>query len=776
MFRLNLTKARIVFIIFFTALVIPTIILGWQAYQQFRWKAFHQFQREAQLLTGKISQSLLGAIKKEEQRSDIDYGFLVLAGDPKAGFVQRSELSKFPVESQLPGVIGYFQVDENGRFSTPLLPDDLNNAYRYGISETEKLQRLQLANQLHQILSQNQLVNTNANVVSELNASEPNRHLSTQSTMGLSDSRQAAPMPSRAAESMESTLPQYEPAAGKQEAEQIEMSLEESATEADLVHFTPQAGIKYDKLLPSSSRSLDAKKAEQKVIHTPEGLSNFDQLQSELLQTQLAEDIGQPVKKESFSKKIQAKKEALKLQKAELAVRESAQSIEITGSRVEKNYQLQPRQKESRLQSSSLQQTDNQTSYQQHDIHQDSLEELQVNLFESKLEPYRFSLLSGRHFVLYRQVWRNNKRLVQGMLLSVDDFLAGTIRQHFTLSLLAEVSSLNIIYGKQLIQTYQGKEITNYSKRLTTKSLNSNEPLQGEVLYLSALNEPFNRLTMVFNVTRMPVGTGAGFIVAIILILLFVITLGTYWLYHLALKQIALIQQQQNFVSSVSHELKTPLTSIRMCGEILQQGWASDEKKKTYYEYIFNESERLSRLIDNVLTLSKTQKQSSLLETSPVEVRELIDLILSKTHSQIEANAFELSVDVDEKVKQYSVMVDKDRFLQVIINLIDNAIKYSAKSELKRIDMQCNLDADEQLVFSIRDYGPGIAKQHLNKVFQLFYRATDELTRESQGTGIGLALVKELTEKMSIKVKVKNREPGVCFSLIFNQVVKSNQN
>ena len=103
------------------------------------------------------------------------------------------------------------------------------------------------------------------------------------------------------------------------------------------------------------------------------------------------------------------------------------------------------------------------------------------------------------------------------------------------------------------------------------------------------------------------VGVNLALVVALVVALLLTLVLcgGFYLLYRLGLGQIQLARQQQDFVSAVSHELKTPLTSIRMYGEILREGWASEEKKKRYYDYIHDESERLSRLISNVLQLAR---------------------------------------------------------------------------------------------------------------------------------------------------------------------------
>jgi signal transduction histidine kinase len=107
-----------------------------------------------------------------------------------------------------------------------------------------------------------------------------------------------------------------------------------------------------------------------------------------------------------------------------------------------------------------------------------------------------------------------------------------------------------------------------------------------------------------------------------------------------------------------------------------------------------------------------------------------------------------------------------DAFTQIIINLVDNAIKFSRKSDRKVVELGCTRLAGKSVRFSVRDYGPGIAPNQMKKIFQLFYRAENELTRETVGTGIGLALVRQLASRMKGRVDVTNRSPGAEFGII----------
>ena len=111
--------------------------------------------------------------------------------------------------------------------------------------------------------------------------------------------------------------------------------------------------------------------------------------------------------------------------------------------------------------------------------------------------------------------------------------------------------------------------------------------------------------------------------------------------------------------------------------------------------------------------------------------------------------------------------MDADCFTQIVINLVDNAIKFSRDADTKRIEILASPTANDQILFSVRDFGPGIPKNQLKNIFRMFYRTESELTRETVGTGIGLAIVHQLTLAMDGNVDVINCEPGAEFRLTF---------
>jgi signal transduction histidine kinase len=316
-----------------------------------------------------------------------------------------------------------------------------------------------------------------------------------------------------------------------------------------------------------------------------------------------------------------------------------------------------------------------------------------------------------------------------------------------------------------LIVAYQGNVFSAFSGRQARGSRFSTQEFSGSLLHRTRLSDPLGDLELIYSINHLPSGPGATVVTWVATILMLILCGGLFLMYRLGAKQIELTRQQQDFVSAVSHELKTPLTSIRMYGELLREGWASEEKKRSYYDYISDESERLSRLINNVLQLARLTRNRIQAEIEPVSVAALMDNIRSKVSSQVERAGFDLNLDYADDIGSICVKVDVDHFVQIVINLVDNALKFAAQAEQRDIDIRCLLRQDKQMMFSIRDYGPGVPKDQMKKIFQLFYRSESELTRETVGTGIGLALVHQLAQKMSGQVDVVNRDPGAEFQL-----------
>jgi signal transduction histidine kinase len=717
--QLTIRQLRLILVIFFLALLIPTSFLVYQTYDQIKWEAYHQQRQLAEELANRIDSQFINLIIREEERTFADYSFLNVAGDPSANFLQRSPLSQ--LKSELAGIIGYFQIDNEGRFSTPLLPATDENISVYGISGKEYAERMEKQNRVLDILSRNQLVKPDrtARLISKDKSDEKFNVGGSRATASKPDDVPAA----------ETVAPAPEP------------QLEAGLAEAD----------------SASNTSLPAPVAEEevaeKIFGREDSQSGFDELArkrapaSQPREAEPAYSLGKVEDlnlEQQYAQSPRTKQEEAKQSKIKIAPKKQ------TSKRKEKSALP-----EQRLLPSTGFFGDTSTRQETTDS--------RIEIFESELDPFKFSLLNSGQFVLYRKAWRNDHRYIQGFLVESRTFVQDIINPVFQAATLARTSDLSVAYNGDVLSVLSSYRRSRY--------LSSTAQVEGELLYRTRLSSPFNDVELIFSSHELPVGPGGKVITWTAIVLFIVLCTGFILMYRMAAKQLSLARQQQDFVSAVSHELKTPLTSIRMYGEMLREGWADEEKKKSYYDYIYYESERLSRLIQNVLQLARMTRNDMSIELSAITISELFDTIRSKVTSLTERNNFQLNLDCDETLSDKKIEIDTDYFSQIIINLVDNAIKFSADAETRQIDIRCSAQGNNKISFSIRDYGPGIEKGQLKKIFALFYRTENELTRKTVGTGIGLALVHQLTRAMNGDIDAINQDPGVEFVITFPVVV-----
>jgi signal transduction histidine kinase len=232
---------------------------------------------------------------------------------------------------------------------------------------------------------------------------------------------------------------------------------------------------------------------------------------------------------------------------------------------------------------------------------------------------------------------------------------------------------------------------------------------------------------------------------------------GLFAVYRMTAVALHFAERRTNFAAAVSHELKTPLTAIRLYAEMLRDGVvASDEKRGEYYGSIAAETERLSRLIDNVLEFSRLEKGTrhvalALGDVAAV-VREAAQLL--RPHAAQHGLALELAVDDALPPARF----ERDALLQIVFNLVDNAVKYG-RGEPAVIEIACRR-AGDGVALVVRDHGPGVPRDELARILEPFYRRGDELTRSAPGAGIGLALVRSLAQQMGAALAVANAPGG----------------
>ncbi len=219
--------------------------------------------------------------------------------------------------------------------------------------------------------------------------------------------------------------------------------------------------------------------------------------------------------------------------------------------------------------------------------------------------------------------------------------------------------------------------------------------------------------------------------------------------------ELELARMKSDFVSTISHEFKSPLTSIRQLAEMLQADRVpSEERRHRYYDVLVQQSQRLSLLVDNILDFARMEEGRKTFDFEMVDISALLKEIISTFQQRVRHEGFTIHTEIDESLPQISV--DRSAIAQTITNLMDNAVKYSDKA--REIYVRAFVE-NRHLVIAVEDSGVGIKQEDMEKVFERFYRGGDELTRAVKGSGLGLTLVKQIVEAHHGTVHVES-EPG----------------
>ncbi len=660
-----MNRLRRYFAAFLLLLAVPISLLLIRTYDNLEEGSFYFYRKIAEGLVSTLDQRLLQGLEVEQRRPYTQYRYIYVADQPlpnQTG-LNLSPLAAFPVESDIPGILGYFQIDPDGSFHTPLLPD----AEPAEAEVPDRASRAKVRDQMAALL---------------------------RASPGV---QPRDPRPALAEHEAKSRL-------SKNLASNADLRLENEYIKKE-APSGPRKDLKTGDVSPS--RQVQRSSAEQALV----------------FETQSGQ--GKP---------------------GQTAKKEDQDALSTSGSNTlgQQAAGGPPQTPELRDAPADLEDTLDE---------RDSVAGRNYRDVEAEVDEFQVQLLDKRWLVFRRKVWWRDRRYVQGFVAKADEYLTSNIRAVFENSALSEPSCL-VFHSGDLIRSIPETE-------------SPNRPL---ALLSAPLPHPFNDFTLAVTLKSLPAGPGYQVVNAAAIFLVFLVVGGCYGIYRFTAAQMELSQRKSDFVAAVSHELKTPLASIRMYGEMLVEGWVDDEeKKRIYYRHIRDESERLTRLIQNVLRLAELERNELKLNPQDCDPVAFVRGVVERLGKQIEAAGFEVVVETEGEPT--SIWADPDALTQILINLIDNALKFSKKSEAKQVALtisQASADtAVNECVIRVRDFGPGIPKGKLNKIFEKFYRIDSEATRTTRGTGIGLALVKTLADAMGATVDVVNRRPGAEFRLRF---------
>jgi signal transduction histidine kinase len=367
-------------------------------------------------------------------------------------------------------------------------------------------------------------------------------------------------------------------------------------------------------------------------------------------------------------------------------------------------------------------------------------EKLQV-----EVDPMQSVFINDLQVFIFRRIVINNQVYRQGFVLMVEEFLNHLAGQYFVQQPMSRFASL----GLKVMD--QGREVTAVQAGATAQhpsfSLNRTFP------------RPFSFLRAMLTCDQIPRSAGRKTLSIMMVVLGAIILLGLFAIYQSAQAVVALSERRSSFVSSVTHEVKTPLTNIRMYIEMLEQGIARDqEREQEYFRILGSESARLSRLINNVLEFSKLEKKQRHLDLQEGTFEEVIQEVKDVMREKLRQEDFTLELEIND-VPPFKY--DREVMVQVLINLMENSMKFGKGSPVRKITLRVWPEGDWMKI-GASDTGPGIPRHALKKVFDDFYRVDSSLTRTTRGTGIGLALVKKFVLAMNGSITATNNDGPGC--------------
>jgi signal transduction histidine kinase len=373
--------------------------------------------------------------------------------------------------------------------------------------------------------------------------------------------------------------------------------------------------------------------------------------------------------------------------------------------------------------------------------------------FQVEVAPLQALFLNDAQVFIFRRIMINQQIYRQGFVLKVNDFLEHLTRTYFLTQPMARFA------GLRLSVVDQGREAD--AVKAGPYSKNS------DFILNRGFPSPFGFLKATLTCSQVPRSAGRRTLNIMLIALAVVVLIGLFAIYQSARAIEDLSERRSQFVSSVTHELKTPLTNIRMYIEMLEQGIAKNpEREQEYFRILDSEGARLSRLINNVLEMSKLERKQRHLNLQTGSFTEVVTEVETVMAEKLKQEGFSLIVQLDD-IPPFKF--DREVMIQVLINLIENSMKFGKKAFKRDIHIRTRLEGS-QVIIMVSDTGPGIPRQALKKIFNDFYRVENSLTRTTRGTGIGLALVKKFVQLMGGTVTAANNSgPGCTITICLSR-------
>ena len=378
----------------------------------------------------------------------------------------------------------------------------------------------------------------------------------------------------------------------------------------------------------------------------------------------------------------------------------------------------------------------------------DSLAASRTAPFQVEVAPFQSVAIKDDQIYIFRRIAINNQIYRQGFILLAKPFCNYLLNRHFSNQPLAEFTTIKLQRRDQELSTIAQAGVPGSTARFVAERV---------------FPSPFDFLSVTLSASKIPPSPARSSLHLAVVVLAIFMFAGLLAIYQSTRTIVAMSERRSQFVSSVTHELKTPLTNIRMYIEMLEQGIApTPERQQEYLAVVNEECARLSGLINNVLELARLEKKQRYFNMRPGRLADLLDEVRTIMGHKLKQEGFTLEI----KTPDITLPYDREVLIQTLINLIENSIKFGRQSALKHISILAAIDGENARI-EVADSGPGIPRHSLAKVFDDFYRVDNELTRRTGGTGIGLALVKKFITAMGGRVQAANNDGPGCTITLF---------
>ena len=229
---------------------------------------------------------------------------------------------------------------------------------------------------------------------------------------------------------------------------------------------------------------------------------------------------------------------------------------------------------------------------------------------------------------------------------------------------------------------------------------------------------------------------------------------------------VALSERRATFVSSVTHELRTPLTTFRMYADMLARGMVTEPgRRQEYLETLRRESERLTHLVENVLSYARLERGRGPQLCEAFTVGNLVERLQPHLAERAVQENMELSVDMADDALPQKLTTDVGVVEQIFSNLVDNAAKYAAEATDRRIHLEAKRVPDG-VQFTVRDHGPGFDKSRQARVARPFSKSAEEASVTAPGVGLGLALCRRLAKQLGGRLEIATHSDGATLQLV----------